>query len=130
MTPDGPLRALDEDAAARARRRASRAAAPEAVAVVLLHSYRHPEHERALGDALAERAARRRTSRSRTRSSGRSASTSAPRRPSSTPRSRRCSPRTCGASLERARAAGLPEPAIMQSYGGLTDVARRPRTPR
>ena len=28
---------------------------PEAVAVVLLHSYRHPDHERALGDALAQR---------------------------------------------------------------------------
>ena len=28
---------------------------PEAVAVVLLHAYRHPDHERALGEALARR---------------------------------------------------------------------------
>ena len=30
-------------------------AEPEAVAVCLLHSYRHPDHERAIGDALRER---------------------------------------------------------------------------
>ena len=30
-------------------------AEPEAVAVCLLHAYRHPEHERAIGDALRER---------------------------------------------------------------------------
>ena len=39
----------------RLRRRASRALEPEAVAVCLLHSYRHPEHEQALGAALRER---------------------------------------------------------------------------
>src|ERR671936_2342383 len=47
--PDGvlePLRDVDElvDAVA--------AATPEAVAVCLLHSYRHPDHERAIGAAL------------------------------------------------------------------------------
>ena len=54
MTPDGPLRELTP------RRRASWLAGaaprrePEAVAVTLLHAYRHPEHERRIGEALAE----------------------------------------------------------------------------
>ena len=52
MTPDGPLRAL-EDPAALAERVA--ALEPEAVAVCLLHAYRHPAHEQAIGDALRER---------------------------------------------------------------------------
>src|SRR5690606_39113667 len=52
MTPDGPLRPLDE-AALRALVADVAACAPEAVAVVLLHAYRHPEHERAIGAALA-----------------------------------------------------------------------------
>src|SRR5215212_2323994 len=52
MTPDGPLRALEDPAAV-----ADAVAAhdPEAVAVCLLHAYRHPEHEAALGAALAAR---------------------------------------------------------------------------
>src|SRR4051812_41990346 len=48
--PDGVLRPLEpgvDDAVA--------ALEPEAVAVVLLHSYRHPEHEAAIGKALRER---------------------------------------------------------------------------
>ena len=60
MTPEGPLRELDE-AVARdlVRELASAEGDPlEAVAVVLLHSYRHPEHEQAIGAALARRAAR------------------------------------------------------------------------
>src|SRR5215207_3364640 len=48
--PDGVLRAL-EDPAALARAVAEHG--PEAVAVVLLHSYAHPAHERAIGEALA-----------------------------------------------------------------------------
>jgi N-methylhydantoinase A len=54
MTPDGPLRELDRDAASAlvAELAASR---PEAVAVSLLHSYAHPAHERLLGE-LIERA--------------------------------------------------------------------------
>ncbi|HEX5147204.1 MAG TPA: hydantoinase/oxoprolinase N-terminal domain-containing protein, partial [Conexibacter sp.] len=52
MTPDGPLRALgDDDARSLAQR--VRDCDPEAVAVVLLHAYRHPQHERAVRDALA-----------------------------------------------------------------------------
>src|SRR5215217_6174664 len=52
MTPAGPLRALDDPAAL-----ADRIAAldPEAVAVCLMHAYRHPDHERAAGAALRER---------------------------------------------------------------------------
>src|SRR5215218_7435322 len=54
MGPDGVLVALEDDAA---RRLAEDVAAcePEAVAVCLLHSYRHPEHEQLLRDALSER---------------------------------------------------------------------------
>ena len=52
MGPDGVLRALDDPAAL-----ADRIAAlePESVAVCLLHAYRHPQHEQALGEALRER---------------------------------------------------------------------------
>src|SRR3954447_7288927 len=52
MGPDGVLRALADPLAV-----ADAVAAhdPEAVAVCLLHSYRHPEHERALGAALRAR---------------------------------------------------------------------------
>ena len=57
-------RARADDARRPARRRSRTPAAlaaaiaahePEAVAVCLLHAYRHPEHEQALGEALAER---------------------------------------------------------------------------
>src|SRR5947209_3303914 len=51
MTPRGPLRELDEDAARSLAEEVARAQ-PESIAVVLLHSYRHPEHERAIGEAL------------------------------------------------------------------------------
>ena len=84
------------------------AAEPEAVAVVLLHSYRHPEHELAVGEALARRACPTSTSRSRTRSWARSASTSAPRRPRSTPRSRRCCARYLRAPGRARRAERAP----------------------
>ena len=54
--PEGVLRALDDPAALVGE---VAALEPEAVAVVLLHAYAHPAHERAIGDALAGRAARR-----------------------------------------------------------------------
>src|SRR3954470_22741107 len=50
MGPGGPLRDLDAEATVRA----VRGHEPEAVAVCLLHAYRHPQHEQALGEALAE----------------------------------------------------------------------------
>jgi N-methylhydantoinase A len=46
LTPLGPEALAEVVAAVRAR-------APDAVAVTLLHAYRHPAHERALADALA-----------------------------------------------------------------------------
>ncbi len=51
MTPDGPETPLADPAALAAE---IAALEPEAVAVCLLHAYRHPEHEQALGEALAE----------------------------------------------------------------------------
>ena len=53
MTPEGPLRELDPDDA-RALVRELAAGEPEAVAVALLHSYAHPQHERLLGEIVAE----------------------------------------------------------------------------
>ena len=52
MGADGVLEALTP-AAARDVATALAALEPEAVAVCLLHSYLHPEHERALGEAIA-----------------------------------------------------------------------------
>jgi N-methylhydantoinase A len=52
MTPDGPLRELSRDDAHALAREVAQAA-PESVAVALLHSYRHPEHELAIAQALA-----------------------------------------------------------------------------
>jgi N-methylhydantoinase A len=52
MTPDGPQRPLEDPAAVA---EAVAAHDPEAVAVCLLHAYRHPQHEQALGEALRAR---------------------------------------------------------------------------
>ena len=113
-----------------APRRGRAAREPEAVAVVLLHAYAHPAHERAIGAALRRARCPTSTSRSRTRSSARSASTSAPRRPRSTPRSRRCWPATC-AGCSSGGEAGLPEPrdhAVQRRAG--RGRAAPPATPR
>ena len=121
MTPDGPLRALSADAA-RALAEQVGAAAPEAVAVVLLHAYRHPEHELAIRDALADALPDAHVSLSHEvvgtfREYERAATTEI---------DAALSPllgRYLRRLARRARDAGLPEPAIMQSNGGLTDVA-------
>src|ERR1700757_796878 len=52
MTPDGVLRALDAGDLVRRVAEAGEGGI-ESVAVTLLHSYRHPEHEQALGEAIA-----------------------------------------------------------------------------
>src|SRR5690349_5791900 len=52
MAPDGPLQPLESGTAERLAADVA-AANPEAIAVVLLHSYRHPEHERRIERALA-----------------------------------------------------------------------------
>jgi N-methylhydantoinase A len=91
---------------------------PEAVAVVLLHAYAHPEHERAIGDALAAALPDVHVSLSHDvvgtfREYERAATTEV---------DAALSPllaRYLGRLLERAAEAGLPEPRIMQSSGGL-----------
>lgn len=52
--PDGPLIALAPERAAELVEEVT-GAAPEAVAIALLHSYAYPEHERLLAELLAER---------------------------------------------------------------------------
>jgi N-methylhydantoinase A len=118
MTPDGPLRALERPDAV-----AERVAAhdPEAVAVCLLHAYRHPDHEQALGAALRERLPGVHVSLSHEvvgtfREYERAATTEL---------DAALSP-LLGAYLaalaERAREAGLPAPDVMQSSGGLATL--------
>ena len=58
MTPNGPLRALDPRAAEELVEQIV-LADPESVAVALLHSYAHPEHERLLGRAARRAPAER-----------------------------------------------------------------------
>ena len=120
MTPDGPLRALeDDDARALAQRIAAHD--PESVAVALLHSYRHPEHELAIGRALAQALPGAHVSLSHEvvgtfREYERAATTEidAALSPLLASYLRRL--------LERCREAEIPEPAIMQSNGGLIDL--------
>src|SRR3954470_1508724 len=116
--PEDVLRALeDPDAVADA----VAATDPEAVAVVLLHSYRHPEHERALGAALARRLPGVHVSLSHEvvgtfREYERAATTEV---------DASLSPLLAGylgRLVERAEEAGLPAPSIMQSSGGLTGL--------
>jgi N-methylhydantoinase A len=118
MTPSGPLRALDDPAAL-----ADRIAAlePEAVAVCLLHAYRHPEHERAIGAALEARLPGVHVSLSNEvvgtfREYERAATTEL---------DAALSP-LLGAYLaalaDRATEEGLPAPDVMQSSGGLATL--------
>ncbi len=118
--PDGPLLVpSEEECAALAARVAD--AAPEAVAVVLLHSYRHPEHERMIGRALAQRLPQAHISLSHEvvgtfREYERAATTEV---------DAALSPLLSGYLRElRARCAveRIPTPAIMQSNGGLIDL--------
>jgi N-methylhydantoinase A len=121
MTPDGPLRPL-EPAAAGALAAEVAVAEPEAVAVVLLHAYRHPQHERQVREALADALPDAHISLSHEvvgtfREYERAATTEidAALSPLLGRYLRRLAART--------REAGLPEPAIMQSNGGLADLA-------
>ncbi len=121
MTPDGPLEELDEHEASRLAERVA-AEDPEAVAVVLLHSYRHPEHELALASALREAMSEVHISLSHEvvgtfREYERAATTEIDAALS--PLLRRYLRRL----VERAEGGQLPEPAIMQSNGGLIDVS-------
>jgi N-methylhydantoinase A len=120
MTPDGLLRELTADAANELANQLAKAE-PEAVAVALLHSYRHPEHERAIGDALARALPDAHVSLSHEvvgtfREYERAATTEidAALSPLLASYLRRLAQRVTEASL--------PEPAIMQSNGGLIDI--------
>lgn len=120
--PEGVRRALSaQDAAAVAD--AVAATGPEAVAVCLLHGYRHPGHEQLLGRALRERL-------------GDGVHVSLSHEVTATFREvERAATTEVDAALspllaaylrrlgDRARDAGLPEPSIMQSSGGLTSAA-------
>jgi N-methylhydantoinase A/oxoprolinase/acetone carboxylase beta subunit len=118
--PDGILRPL-EDVDALAER--ILACEPEAVAVVLLHSYRHPEHERMIGEALGDRL---HVSLSHEvvgtfREYERAATTEI---------DAALSPllaRYLGRLADEADRAGLPAPRIMQSSGGLTSAEHAAR---
>jgi len=120
MGPDGPLRELREDDAAELAARIA-GTEPEALAVVLLHSYRHPEHERLLGEVLSRQLPDAHVSLSHEvvgtfREYERAATTEI---------DAAISPLLAGylrRLVDRAREADLPEPAIMQSNGGLIDL--------
>jgi N-methylhydantoinase A len=121
MTPEGPIEPLaDEDARALAEEVAT--AEPESVAVVLLHSYRHPEHELAAAKALEQAIPGVHVSLSHEvvgtfREFERAATTEvdAAISPLLGHYLRRL--------VDRARDGRLPEPAIMQSNGGLIEAA-------
>jgi N-methylhydantoinase A len=120
MTPDGPLRELTGEAAAVVAQQVADCE-PEAVAVCLLHSYRHPEHEQALARALADELPDIHVSLSHEvvgtfREYERAATTEI---------DAALSPLLAGylgRLADRCREAGLPPPAIMQSGGGLIDL--------
>ncbi len=118
MTPTGPLRALQEPAALAERIAAHE---PEAIAVCLLHAYRHPQHEQAIGAALEARLPGVHVSLSHEvvgtfREYERAATTEL---------DAALSP-LLGAYLAalagRAAQAGLPAPDVMQSSGGLATL--------
>jgi N-methylhydantoinase A len=118
MGPNGVERPLHE---LEALVEAVRDSEAEAVAVCLLHAYRHPEHELAIGEALADELDGVHVSLSHEvvgtfREYERAATTEL---------DAALSPLLAGylrRLLERCDAAELPEPAIMQSAGGLIDL--------
>jgi N-methylhydantoinase A len=120
MTPDGPLLELTDEALGELIEALSEVE-PEAVAVTLLHAYRHPEHERQVGDAIAAALPGVHVSLSHEvvgtfREYERAATTEV---------DASLSPLLAGylrRLLERCDELGLPEPAIMQSNGGLIEL--------
>jgi N-methylhydantoinase A len=125
MGPDGPLRELDESAAEALLARLAQAE-PEAVAVVLLHSYAHPEHERRLGELLEARLPSAHVSVSHDLVG----TFREYERASTTEVDAALSP-LLGAYLRRlgsqVASRKLPAPQVMQSSGGLTDAPRAAR---
>jgi N-methylhydantoinase A/oxoprolinase/acetone carboxylase beta subunit/N-methylhydantoinase B/oxoprolinase/acetone carboxylase alpha subunit len=122
MSPEGVLRPL-EPARAGALVEEVAQARPEAVAVALLHSFAHPEHERALGELLAARL----PGVHLTLSHELVGTFREYERAATTELDAALSPLVAGYLRElsvHARAAGLPEPEVMQSSGGLVDAAQ------
>lgn len=121
MAPEGPLLALDEQAALSLARTVL-ASEPDAVAVVLLHAYRHPAHERLIGEALERLAPELHVSLSHAvvgtfREYERAATTEL---------DAALSPLLAGYLRRlgsRCAELGLPEPEIMQSSGGLIELS-------
>jgi N-methylhydantoinase A len=121
MTPDGPLRPLTEEAAQALAERIAEAGAAS-VAVVLLHSYRHPEHELLLGRVLRARLPEVHVSVS----SQVVGTFREFERASTTEVDAALSPLLAGyldGLSDRASTLGLPEPSVMQSNGGLIDAS-------
>jgi N-methylhydantoinase A len=121
MEPEGPLRALDPGDA-RELIAGLADAAPEAIAVSLLHSYADPAHERLLGTLLAELLPGTHVSLScelvgTFREYERTATTALDAALSPLLAS------YLGRLSGDARDLGVPEPQIMQSSGGLADLA-------
>jgi N-methylhydantoinase A len=125
MTPDGPLRGLDPDAA-RSLIEQMAASRPDAIAVALLHSYADASHERLLADLIAELLPDAQLTLSSDfvgtfREYERTATTvlDAALSPLLASYLRRLS--------EEAVAMGLPQPQVMQSSGGLTSAEHAAR---
>ncbi len=120
--PDGPLVALEPERAAELIDELA-GAEPEAVAVALLHSYAHPEHELMLAKLLEQRLPQTHVSVS----SELVGTYREYERTASTVLDAALSP-LVGAYLRRlageSRRRGLVEPEIMQSSGGLTGGER------
>jgi N-methylhydantoinase A len=120
MTPEGPLRALNGQDARELAKELARAR-PEAIAVALLHAYRHPEHELAIGAAISEELPDVHVSLSHQvvgtfREFERASTTEV---------DAALSPLLAGylrRLVERCEPEQLPRPAIMQSNGGLIDL--------
>jgi N-methylhydantoinase A len=122
IAPDGVLRTLEDDAARALVQRVAEHR-PEAVAVALLHSYADPRHERLLGELLAELLPGVPVSLS-----GELVGTFREyERTATTALDAALSP-LLESYLRRlasaAREHDLIEPQVMQSSGGLTDIAR------
>src|SRR4051812_35910201 len=121
MGPDGVLRELTKDAANQLADDVADCD-PEAVAVCLLHAYRHPEHEELVRDALVERlgddvhVSLSHETVGTFREYERAATTEvdAALSPLLAAYLRRL--------VQRTEEEGLPTPAIMQSSGGLADI--------
>ena len=120
--PDGVIESLSDEALDELGA-ALEALAPEAVAVCLLHSYRHPEHEQRIGAALRKRLPDVHVSLSHEvagvfREFERTATTTV---------DATLSPLLAaylGRLRERTADEGLPTPSVMQSSGGVASLAQ------